>query len=593
MPVIIKQFRYPGLWRRLGFLFASSPAFGSMRGALLLQSNEIGTARPVAALEDRTWKNRGTSYYVAEEVKDSRSLSAFWRYALPELPPEERRLKKRLVLRKVADLFARLHSLGIYHRDLKGSNILIRGWDGDPCECFLIDVDGLRQRRRLGWSRRIKNLVQINCTLGRRLSQRDRIYFFRRYAESSLLPGERRKLLMRKIQALTWKAETRRMLRRVGSGNSSATGKVSVLFLVGGLPYGGIENLLLDLVAHLDRDRFEFRVINLSGSGALAKRFLQKSIDVVNLGFRLSTHRLDNTWRLRRLLKRIRPDVIFTCQFSANYLAAMGLPCKVITQVHNIKREPYWERRQADRLLGWIGTDRFVAVSRKVEEVLAAAVPASVGKTTLLYNALSLDRMRLPCGYSREAFRSKEGLDPNDFVIAAVGRLVYQKGFDILLEAFPEVIASVPAARLLIAGDGGMWGELKAIIERLSLAAKVRLLGYRDDIPSLLSASDLFVMPSRWEGFGIAALEALALGIPTIVTDTAPISELLTSGVNALVVPCDRRAIGQAIVDVAGDEAKRKLLAASGRSLLVQSTEMGAYARQMEALILQVSQKGV
>src|SRR5688572_20637618 len=177
--------------------------------------------------------------------------------------------------------------------------------------------------------------------------------------------------------------------------------RISVVFVVGALPYGGIEIGLLDLLCHLDALRFNTRVVNLSGQGLLVSRYVEAGVEVINMGLHLSTHRLDNTWRLRRLLGRLDPDVIVTAQFSANYharLAALGLRAKVITYAHNIKSERYRMRKLADRCLGRVRTDRFIAVSYEVQMVLGQCVPAARAKTQLLYNAVSPARLRLPAG---------------------------------------------------------------------------------------------------------------------------------------------------------------------------------------------------
>ena len=370
-------------------------------------------------------------------------------------------------------------------------------------------------------------------------------------------------------------------------------GRISVVFVVGGLPYGGIENFLLDLLVHLNSNKFDFKVVNLSGKGILTEKYLEKGFEVINMGLNLSIHRLDNTWRLRRLFRKLIPDVVFTVQFSANYharLTAMGLGVKVITQIHNMKRERYWERRLADRLLGRMATTRFIAVSKKVQEALEKAVPASVGKTTLIYNAVSEKRLELPRGYSREAFRMQEGIRHNDFLVAAAARLVYQKGLDILIPAFQRVATVVPEARLLIAGDGEMFQQLKQMIESLSLAEKVRLLGYRPDVSSLLSACDLFVLPSRWEGFSIVALEAMALGVPMVLTETAPNSEAITHGETGWVVRCDPEDIAEGIMALYRNPDLRRKLAVQERALFQRDFSAESYGRKIEDVILEIAQ---
>jgi glycosyltransferase involved in cell wall biosynthesis len=257
----------------------------------------------------------------------------------------------------------------------------------------------------------------------------------------------------------------------------------------------------------------------------------------------------------------------------------------VITYIHNTRGERHWKRQLADRLLGRFATDRFVAVSRQVHTCLMHQVPAAADKTTLLYHAVAPERLQRPADYAREQFRHQEGIQVSHFLVTAIGRAVYEKGFDLLLTAFARVYAAVPEARLLIAGDGGMLPELEVLIDRLRLRSCVRLLGYRDDIPSLLTASDVFVLPSRQEGFGLAALEAMALGVPVVLTEAAPITEVLTHGETGWIIPCSPADIADGILALYHDAATRHRMSCQAKALFEQDLTMTAYAQKMGRII--------
>ena len=196
--VIIKRFQYGSFLRRLVFLFFPSPARRSLAGALVLKGAGIGTPSPLAALEWRSWRRLGTSYYISEDVRGCQSLRNLWWGAGP--PSEERAGGRRRILSGLASLFYRLHSSGIYHRDLKGSNILVRGDGRGDAELLLIDLDGVRKGRRLSQRKRIKNLFQLYQTLARhRLSVREMLFFLKGYADLFSMPRKERKGLARAI----------------------------------------------------------------------------------------------------------------------------------------------------------------------------------------------------------------------------------------------------------------------------------------------------------------------------------------------------------------------------------------------------------
>ncbi len=214
--VIIKRFRHPSLFRRLAFFLFPSPASRCLKGASLLGSNGIPTAVPLAALEHRNWKDLGISYYVAEEIADSEALSVSWSDVLPTVSMDRNVKERRKILGEVADLFHKLHSRGIYHQDLKGSNILVRAEGSGRYRCALVDVDGVSKRNRLSWRKRVKNLVQLNRSLGKRLNLRDKAFFLKYYADLFSLSRTERKALVRKVFAVTQKSDLRSKRKRAG-----------------------------------------------------------------------------------------------------------------------------------------------------------------------------------------------------------------------------------------------------------------------------------------------------------------------------------------------------------------------------------------
>jgi glycosyltransferase involved in cell wall biosynthesis len=119
--------------------------------------------------------------------------------------------------------------------------------------------------------------------------------------------------------------------------------------------------------------------------------------------------------------------------------------------------------------------------------------------------------------------------------VLTTGRLHGQKGYEDLLAVLPAVVASRPNAYFIWAGDGHERGELESRIRANALDGRVRMLGRRDDVPRLLHASDLFVLPSRFEGHPFALLEAMAAGLPAVASDAGGAPEIMRDGVDGLI----------------------------------------------------------
>ena len=200
--IVLKESRHSSLWRRLGCLFLPSPAFQSLVGSVLLSHEQVDTAKALAAFERRRWSELGKSYYFSEEVKDSESIDSFWAYKIAPRPRRENLRERAQVLRAIAALFYRLHSHGIFHRDLKGANILLRKQGVDRWQCLLIDVTGISKSPQLNWPRRIKNLEQLVRTFGFHLTDRELTYLIKRYADLFTLPRDRRRTLVGSLRAI-------------------------------------------------------------------------------------------------------------------------------------------------------------------------------------------------------------------------------------------------------------------------------------------------------------------------------------------------------------------------------------------------------
>lgn len=216
------------------------------------------------------------------------------------------------------------------------------------------------------------------------------------------------------------------------------------------------------------------------------------------------------------------------------------------------KKILYFLRKVAYRLCS-----KLVALSEEDKNEQTALSLAPPEKFAVVMNGIDVD------SFSQKQSRSGK----NGIVVGSVGRLSTEKGHDILLKAFALALKKVPDMRLVIVGDGSESENLKAITKRHEISEKVSFPGNTNDVRGFLSGMDIFVLPSRYESQGIAAMEAMSAGLPVIASDVGGIPGIITDQVEGLLVnPEDTEALANAIEKLAEDTALRKKLAANGRN---------------------------
>ncbi len=177
------------------------------------------------------------------------------------------------------------------------------------------------------------------------------------------------------------------------------------------------------------------------------------------------------------------------------------------------------------------------------------------------------------------------GLPPDAFVILAAGRLSPEKGFDVLVSAMPRIIEEAPGAILAVVGAGPAHSRLTAQIARLGLEPTVRLVGFVPDVAPWLGAADVVVVPSRSEGQGLVALEAMALGVPVVASRVGGLPEVVSNGVTGLLtMPDDPDALAEAVIALARDSELRTSLGWEGRKRAEDAFSIEAMLNRISAL---------
>lgn len=308
-------------------------------------------------------------------------------------------------------------------------------------------------------------------------------------------------------------------------------------------------------------------------------------------GFRSLPILFNGLIKLWRIFKQGQFDAIITFTHDSNMLGLpiaklAGIRSRVGTHLGEIRGMSKWREHLHTFLVNKGVIQTLVASSARTKN---NAVEAGVKpqKIITIYNAIMpFDIQQI----DRAAGREKLGLQADEIFFVAVGRLVYEKGHEFLVEAMSTVARESNHVVAGICGAGPLQDELTAQIEKLGLSDKVKLLGQWDEIPELLAASDVFVLPSRWEGLPMALLEGMMAGLPVIATRVEGVDEVVRPGEHGLLVPLESPAeLAQAILQLTRLPADRQRMGAAARERVLSSFTTD---RMCEAY-LQVIKKGL
>ncbi len=373
--------------------------------------------------------------------------------------------------------------------------------------------------------------------------------------------------------------------------------KIPILYVFAALPVGGAEQLLVSEMEGLDKDLFSPLVCVISEKGPIGELIEKMGFPVIPL-HRMKKNQFDYgiIRELKKLMARERISIVHTHLYDGGkygrIAARMAKVPVIIHSVHNI----YVKRRSKHHWFNWglsFFTDRIIAVSEAVKASVVRYDRISPKKIEVIYNGIDLSQGDLLP--DRQALRSRLGITPEEMVIGVVARLEEQKGHRVLLEALslmPELPASL---KIVIIGDGKLRSQLEQDTLKRGLSSQVIFWGTRKPIFPILKALDFFLLPSLWEGFSLAILEAMAMGLPVIATKVGGAEEVITSGRHGLLIPPgDAPRLAEAIQEALLHRDKYLEMARKGKERVTQNFSKDRHVALLQDLYLSVlTEKGI
>lgn len=360
--------------------------------------------------------------------------------------------------------------------------------------------------------------------------------------------------------------------------------KRNILHLIETSEPGGAETVLANIAKHLDPDTFDSLVCVLE-DGWLTEHLKKLGIPYVVI---------ENKWsydplfliRLTRLIRRHRIDIVHSHEFMMTVYGAVGAKLTRVPMIGTMHGKVYYpERARRVRMLKFALSlsSKMVAVSEDLRKYLAGLFGSDSAKLITLYNGIDLSKYSSI--ESKQQSRELLSISENAPVAGTVGSLFKVKGLNYLLDAVPMIRNAHPDFVLLIAGEGEQESELKSQAESLGLGESVRFLGFRDDIPRVLNAMDVYVCSSLSEGHSLSILEAMALAVPIVATEVGGNPELIDDGLNGILVKKeDPSALADGICSLLNDPDLGKKFGDESRSIVEERFSLESMIREYSNL---------
>jgi glycosyltransferase involved in cell wall biosynthesis len=347
----------------------------------------------------------------------------------------------------------------------------------------------------------------------------------------------------------------------------------------------GVKRLFAWMIPRFDKSRFNVSLISLRKKDLSADTLEEFGIDVTYM----ARHKFDPATfpALLKVLRDKQADIVHLHGYGATTFGRlcawrMGIPA--ILHEHANHGDTPWFQKIADRLLA-PHTDIAIAVSESTGEFTTRARLMPAERTKVVYLGAPLDEFARPRSPQEIAeARQAMGIAPGTVAIGTITRLMPSKGNQYLIEAAPKILEKHPDVRFFMVGEGELQAPLQEQARLLGLGDRFVFSGFMRDVAAALSALDIVVFPSLWEGTPLTVFETLAMGKPIVATDADGLLDVLTDRKDALIVP---KADAGALADAVGYLLERPHVAeglvqearATGRRY-----DIAAFVRKMERL---------
>jgi glycosyltransferase involved in cell wall biosynthesis len=375
--------------------------------------------------------------------------------------------------------------------------------------------------------------------------------------------------------------------------------KIRVLFVITDLNFGGAEIMLRNLLTHMDSNAFEYEVVSLQNTGPIGEQIQEMGIQVHALNMNPQKPQLKSIFQLAKIIRKFHPDVINTWMYHADLMGSIAalfsgsLP--VIWGIHHTvgdQEELKFSTRQIIRINRWLShflPQRIICCAEATRRT-HSDIGFSDSKMLVITNGYDLTKFH-PDEAAYSAFRYAYDLPPQARLVGLFARYHPMKDHSTFIQAAGMIHKQIPDIVFLLAGSeiDGSNTALNAQIDSAGIRQNVLLLGIRKDIPALLSALDVYVSSSsRGEAFPMIIGEAMACGVPCVVTDVGD-SCAIVGKTGQVVQPSQPEALAAAVLDMLMlSEEERHSLGNAARARVAAEYNLTSISQQYMQLFRDV-----
>jgi glycosyltransferase involved in cell wall biosynthesis len=375
---------------------------------------------------------------------------------------------------------------------------------------------------------------------------------------------------------------------------------IRVLFISSGLAVGGAEIVLLNLLQHLNRNRFEAHVVSLKGEGEIGTRIRALGIPVLALD--LSKRPIADLVQLVRHIHHIKPDAIQTWMYHGDLFGSLAARLAGVRAIawglHNSSLSAQTSKRST-RLVRWLAArlshqwPKLIVSCAHVARDIHVEVGYCATRFRVIANGFDVEQFQ-PDPQARVTLRNELGLAPETPIVLTVGRDNPQKNHGGFVRAAALVHAALPEVHFVMVGKGLNPGNeaLLALVKQCELESVTHLLDLRQDTAQLMAGSDILVLASTYgEAFPLVLGEAMACGLRCVTTDVGD-SRLLVADTGRVVAPGDDAAMAIALTELLHQGPQERAdLSEKARTRIVQEFEIKKICREYEAVFSELAGK--